>query len=426
MGNNQNTKLNNNASFKLPMDYSARFYPITATKKSQSLYVMGAKMKEEVDATILKQAANETIKKFPSFSVRLKKGFAWYYFEHIDEEVKVFPLDGTYLKLFDGKDTNGYLFRVYYGEKLIEVELFHGLTDGNGAFTFIQELVTRYQELKGADLEQYKPFGFAKDIDFDNIEDGFDKYYRPLDFSEINLKTITGKAPHTMKGTYIDGDRIRSHYTADAIQLRNKSKEYGASVNSYMAGVIAYAIDKISNSDKPIIIMIPVNLRAFFPLKTMRNFVSFVRITIEPNSCKELKDYVAMAHEQLKKEATKEKLEGMVSTTVKTQKSLFLRITPLFIKRFFVRIGKAFLKSRQTIIFSNLGRLELPEDLGVEAFTFNMNASKTNPHNLGIITYNNESVFTFVRSVKETIFAEKVMEVLKNDGIRMNEGLALE
>ena len=62
------------------LDVSAQFYPIISTKKAQSLFRLSAVMDKKVDGGILQRAAEDVLVRFPTFKVRLKKGYAWYYF----------------------------------------------------------------------------------------------------------------------------------------------------------------------------------------------------------------------------------------------------------------------------------------------------------------------------------------------------------
>ena len=63
--------------------------------------------------------------------------------------------------------------------------------------------------------------------------------------------------------------------------------------------------------------MVPVNLRSIYPSKTMRNFVTFIRVIIFPSSCKSVKDCALEAQRQIKIETAKDKLDAFISTRAK-------------------------------------------------------------------------------------------------------------
>ena len=56
------------------LDVSAQFYPIISTRRAQSLFRLSAVMESAVDPEILRAAAEDVLKRFPTFKVRLRKG----------------------------------------------------------------------------------------------------------------------------------------------------------------------------------------------------------------------------------------------------------------------------------------------------------------------------------------------------------------
>ena len=130
------------------LDVSAQFYPIISTKRAQSLFRLlfrlSAVMEREVDAETLRRAAEDVLLRFPTFKVRLRRGYAWYYFEENDAPVKVFPSTGRLLAPIDPKETGGYLFRISKAGRVIEFDVFHAVCDGMAALEFLKALVWRY------------------------------------------------------------------------------------------------------------------------------------------------------------------------------------------------------------------------------------------------------------------------------------------
>ena len=107
-----------------------------------------------------------------------------------------------------------------------------------------------------------------------------------------------------------------------------------------------------------------------------------------------------------------------MSTTVSTERSLPLRLAPLWLKILAARIVRFFIKSRQTLIFSNLGRVSLPEGTGVRRrIVFNLNVSKTSRVNVGALSFGEEMTFAFSRSVRERTLEDEVFAVLAEAGV---------
>ena len=89
---------------RLEIDHSAKFYPIMSTKKAQSLFRISAIMKEDVDKEALQIALNDVLPRFEAYKVRLKKGYAWHFFEPNDAPCKVFA-EETLLKPINPDDS---------------------------------------------------------------------------------------------------------------------------------------------------------------------------------------------------------------------------------------------------------------------------------------------------------------------------------
>lgn len=404
------------------LDMSARFYPVYKTKKAQSLFCMTAEMDSPIDANILYTAVNEVIHRFPTIKVRLKKGYSWHYLEENLEEVKIFEYSGIYIQPINPKDTNGYWFRVSYKGNRIYLDIFHALVDGNGGLEFIEAIAFRYSQLSGKVFDRNTiNVTWEGEIGEDETEDAFLKHYKSTSKSKTNYLEMIGGTPNRIKGTPVNGPHINIVKSVPAKDLVAKSKEHGASFTSYLTGVIAYAIEKINESKHPVVVMVPVNLRKFFPSNTKRNFVTFIRVIIHPNKCETLDDYIKEAHKQILEKTDKEKMATILATTVKGQRNPVLRYSPLFFKKLLLKIIKVFAKSRQSIIFTTLGNVNLPAETGIKKVLFQMNVSKNNPVNVAEISFNGEAIFSFTRTIKETTMPDKFFEILRGEGLTVTD-----
>lgn len=387
-----------------------------STKKAQSLFRISALMKEDVDRDKLQIALNEVLPRFEAYSVRLKKGYAWHFFEHNDAPCKVFD-EGALLTPIDPDETNGYWFRVSAAQNRIILEIFHALADGNGALAFLKSIVKRYREVCGFDVDDEGVIDWQSEPVSEEIEDGFEKNYKPISLGQMNLKALAGKVPHRIKGTLSKDGYEVSEGVVESKDVLKRAKEIGVSFTAYVAGVLAFSIEKTCANKVPIAVMIPVNLRALYPSKTMRNFVTFVRIILAPSEFKSIEACAKETQRQLKIQTSKDKLDAFISTTVKAQKNWILKIVPLFLKTAILRLGRVFMRSRQTIIFSNLGNVVSPESMGVDRYALNMNVSKNNTQNLGAITTNGKTTLAFTRAIKEKTLPDEFFAELEKEGI---------
>lgn len=408
---------------RFEIDHSAKFYPIMSTKKAQSLFRIYAIMNETVDKDKLQIALNDVLPRFEAYKVRLKKGYAWHFFEYNDAPCKVFA-EETLLKPINPDDTNGYWFRVSALGNKIVLEIFHALADGNGALAFLKSIVKRYRELLGVEVDDEGTIDWQSQPHQEETEDSFEKNYKPISFGQMNLKALAGKVPHRIKGTLSKDGYEVSEGVADSADILKKAKEIGVSFTAYIAGVLAFSIEKTCKNKVPIAVMIPVNLRALYPSKTMRNFVTFVRVIFAPSSFESVEACAIEAQRQIKVLTAKDKLDAFISTTVKAQRNWILKVVPLFLKTAILRLGRLFMRSRQTIIFSNLGNVVSPQSMGVERYVLNMNVSKNNTQNLGAITTNGKTTLAFTRAIKETSLPREFFAELEKHGIGVNANVA--
>ncbi len=404
------------------LDNSSLFYPIMATKKAQSIFRIEAELDETVSSELLSLAVNEAMDRFPTFKVRLKKGYNWHYLEENEKEVLVFPSDGKLLRPINPVETNDYLFRTSYRDNRIILEVFHGLCDGTGATIFLKGIVQKYREAQGRSFE-----GIDGAIDFDatpsesESEDAYARHYSPIKFGGIDVKGLTGSAPHLLTGTIDENGYSAIRGECNYSDASKIAKENGATFTAFTAGVLAYSIEKTDDCKRPIVMMVPVNLRSVFPSESVRNFVTFVRLVFRPRALKTLDDFVASAKEQLAVNATKEKLSAMISTTVRAEKTLLLRLTPLWFKTGVAKFIRLFLKSRQTIILSNLGRTDMPDGFGVKRVLFNVNVSKNAKVNLGVTSTGGRTLFSFTKSIVENDLPRNFFDVLRGIGVCVDE-----
>lgn len=406
---------------RFALDHSARFYPITSTKKAQSLFCMSARMREDVDKDVLENALNDVLERFCAYKVCLKRGWAWHYFEHNDKRAKVFDND-ILLKPISPKDTNGYWFRVSVVDRNIKLEMFHALSDGNGAMDFLKSLIKRYCQLKGVDMQDDCVIDWQSEAHCEEIEDSFERHYKPIPLSQMNLKELAGSAPLRLGGSKSENGYLHEEAIASVDAIIEKAKKTSVTFTSYLTGVLAYSIEHVApkkKKAKPIVIMVPVNLRLVYPSKSMRNFVTFVRIVLEQGKYNTVEEYAKEAQRQLKEKTSKDNLDAIVSTTVRAQKNVLLRIVPLCVKIALIRLGRVFMRSRQTIIFSNLGKISTPAETGVERYVFNMNVSKNNVQNLGVVTTNDTTTFAFTKYIKENDLPDAFFGALEQNGIKL-------
>jgi NRPS condensation-like uncharacterized protein len=172
---------------------------------------------------------------------------------------------------------------------------------------------------------------------------------------------------------------------------------------------------------KPVKVCIPINLRRFYPTNTMRNFASYVNPGIDPKYGEyDFDETLSTVHHYMRSEVTEKLLNAKISTNVRSEKMRVLRLTPLFIKNFFMkivfnRVGDR--KSSTTI--SNLGVVNLPEEMSryVKRMDFILGPLSRNKVVCAALTYNGQLVLNFTRTIQESSVEREFFRRLVKLGI---------
>ncbi|MDE5601102.1 MAG: hypothetical protein K2J16_01230 [Clostridia bacterium] len=399
------------------LDLSATFYPYMTSKKAQSLFCVSATLSDKVDKEKLCKAVNEVMDRFPTYKVRLKKGYSKYYLEENFKKVLVFEWNNRPQTPINTKLTNGYQFRLSYEDKRVYLEMFHALTDANGAMKLLLATLRRYRELTGISFEGNCDILTAKEsVPAAELEDSFVANYKPIPLSKLNLKSMAGGAPFRVTGELSEHYHIVS-VECESAKLLEKSRAMGVSLTAYISAITARAMANSAKKrdgklKRPLALMIPVNLRNLFESVTAHNFITFVRIVLDEKDCESLDVCAKSCAKQLAEKVNKEDMQRFIATTVRAQRNLLFRIVPLPVKWLLMRFGRLFMKSRQTIIISNLGNIKVPAELGVESLSLYLNVSKNNVHNLGIASTNGVVSLAFTNAIKNTDVPDEVLKEL--------------
>ena len=164
----------------------------------------------------------------------------------------------------------------------------------------------------------------------------------------------------------------------------------------------------------------PNNTQTYFNSKTLRNFALFIRSYTKFKDNTSFEEILSDVKDFFKNELTKEKMQARLVQNVKLEKNIFVRIIPLFIKKYAMRLGYKLMASTiDTMNFSNLGIARCPEGFEnyVERFEFVLGASKSLPMNASSISYNNTFVLSLSISTLERELPRCVINQLVKDGI---------
>ncbi|HCD43660.1 MAG TPA: MFS transporter [Lachnoclostridium sp.] len=398
------------------LDNTAKIFPVIASENLSNVFRISAVLKEEVDPGTLQRALEEILPQFEGFSVRLRRGFFWYYFEN-NKRMPVIERETTYpCKYIDPHSNQLFLFRVTYFNRRINLEVFHAVTDGLGAVNFLKALVYRYLDInQDSRTGHHSPQKISSDVSM-NVEDSYVRHYKKTE----KRKYSSRKAYHlTGEALTLDEENVLHGYV-DLKMLKTAAKSYGVSITRFLTAALIWAIYQEYLGGKPceksIGISIPINLRTFFGSETTANFFAVTLIdflsTSEEHTFSEVLEAVSR---QMDIKITKEKMEQIISYNVSNEKKWYLRAAPLFVKwcvlnLIFRKNDKAY-----TMTLSNIGPIEIEEDYRkeIERFSLMIGVSRRQPMKCAVCSYGEEVIVTFTSVFQDTRLQDRFFSFLK-------------
>ena len=407
--------------FKL--DNAAKLYPAVSNAQWSSTFRVSAELYETIDPERLQKAVNLTLKRFPSLKVRMRAGVFWYYLEENEAPLMVQPDIGHPCMPFHFKKDNGYLLRVFYFRNRISAEFFHSLTDGTGGLTFMKTLAVEYLRLGGRKAEfDHGALNLRDTPKKEETQDAFLKM--PLPKVRISRKETaayhfpaTPEIPHTLR-------IIAASIPCSA--LLPKAKALGVTLTEYLAGMIlwgAYREQEKENPRKklPVRVSVPVNMRAFYPCATLRNFSSFVNPGIDPRLGEyTFEEVVRETHAYMRYMVNPKLLSATIATNVADEKNLIVRLVPLAFKNLIINgIFRRAGDKLVTSTLSNLGRTEKPTgtDRLIRRFEFQLGVPATPLCNCAAITNGDELRLIFSSNIRETTLPRETLRFLVEQGV---------
>lgn len=420
----QKKKVKKDVWYKL--DLSAIVYPTLQRRDFSSVYRLSVVLKEEIDPSVLQQALDLTLQRFPTYKVAIRKGVFWRYLEpnnrpgpFVQPDIKnpCMPMP------FRGN--NRYLIRVYYFRNRISLEAHHSLGDGTGGMCLLQTLTATYLKLLGHSIT---PSGFVLDIsqepDPEELEDAYMRY--------ANAKVCP---PRPAEKTYRVRGTKEPFYTLNIIdgimsvkEVMSVARKYNASITEYLNAVLLYALLQKQSQEfhlhlYPVRIAMPVNLRRFFPSKTLRNFITMVYPSIDPRLGEySFEEIITQVHHYMRYYINEKFLRGDITTNAATQRNPIIRVVPLFIKDLVVRTFYARVQDKNSSAgLTNMGALKVPEDMKpyIERFDIYMGQPFSSRTNCAIISFEDILTINFASSICESEVERLFFSKLVQDGIHV-------
>lgn len=400
------------------LDNTAKIFPAVSNRRDTRVFRFYCECEDTIDSSMLQTALTITMEKYPLFQTVLRKGFFWFYMEKssLSPQVKE-ECDAPCLDLYH-KDQKNLLFQVTYYEKRINLEVFHALTDGTGALAFLKELVKNYLILRYPtenlpDISLTEPDETLQDQETDS----FSKYYNQHP-TKKGEKTHHSYQLTGVKTNY--GDMNITEGVVSCKTLREKAREYDVSVTVLLTSILMLAIHEempFFHKKRPIVLMIPVNLRNFFSSSSMLNFWGW----IEPFYSFAEKEFsfehiLSSIKSYFKEELTKESLEWRVSQYMKLEKNPIIRLFPLELKNLGMQLVVQLTKNEVTAVFSNLGIIRLPQEYAAHIKRFGAFTS-TPKLEMCTCSFEDDFVISFTSGFQNQNVERNFFRILKDYGI---------
>ena len=398
------------------LDNAALAFPLVTGKDDTRVFRFYCQLKEKVDGEILQSALDQAMEKYPLFQAVLRKGLFWFYLEHrslravVKQETEP-PCSRLYIP-----DKKSLLFQVSYDKNRINFEVFHALTDGTGAMHFLQELVQNYLILAHPESNLPRIENAEEITHGDKEEDSFSQYYS----SDAPRKRESKKPAFQLKGEKLrQEDMSITEVCIPVKEIHARAKAAGVSITVFLTAALIWAIHEEvpqNQAKKPIGLMIPVNLRNYFPSRSMANFFGWIEISCYFSAETTFEDILESVKEQFAKELSKDVIEAKLNDLVSLEKNPILRLVPLEIKTPFLLAGTTLGGRSITAIYSNVGIIRMPEEYRKYIQRFGLFAS-TDSLQLCSCSFGDEMVLSFSSKIPNGNIERNFVERLKNEQV---------
>lgn len=410
------------------LDNAGKLYPSIASTRRSTVFRLSVKLAQNVDETILQQALDQVINRFPYYKVNLRRGLFWYYFEEVSHSPKVMAETYYPCMFLNFRQKGVFPFRVLYHKQYIHFEISHSIADGSAAMIFLKTLIIQYFKLHSDISCKTLEGSIALDSEIQpsEYEDAFHKHYvKGMPSPVTHGKAIRFPFELMAKGRYnfITG-------IVPTQEIRDISKSMDCTVTHLVGALVFMAIQDYMESLSPqgrktmmgrIVLNIPVDLRRIYPSNTMRNF--FVSFTPEIDTrlgTYELEEVIDYLKNYMKQHYREKYIKQFIGRNVRKERVLFIRLVPLWIKNLIMPFIYYWFGERgYTSSLSNLGLVKLPEEIRdqVEAIEFFPAPSEANKVKLCSCGYKDKLYLSFGSTTENRSIEKYFFRRLRRLGI---------
>lgn len=401
----------------LALDNAAKIYPTATSNLYPVVFRLSAVLRAPVRLSALQQASDALVRRCPYFQVYLRRGFFWYYLQRHHRTPRVHLLERSALGNLPVRGKAGHLLRILTKDRTIAVDFSHILTDGYGGLRFFRSLLAEYLKLCGVEIEERGDLLDPREKpDPNEAEDSHREHFEkggPGPKRYTAAYHMPGRPPQQGYFRTLTG-RMRIS------QMLSLSRSKGVTVTEYLVALYMYCLGRLYEAEtrsggrrsRSIVRMeVPVNMRRFFPSRTMRNFSLYVSPEADMRlGLYSFEELLSRVHHRMKIEVDRRELGRQITRNVGAEHLPVIRVTPLFAKDIF--LGWVYRRLSDRIysgVLSNLGRVETPEEMEehIESFGFVLPPSRAMKKCCSVISYKDELAIT-ISSVLESRELERL------------------
>ncbi len=394
------------------LDNAAIIFSLVSSPRITALFRFSSTLKDPVNISLLQQALENILVRFPYFRVNLRKGLFWFYWKTNYGIPKVMTDSKYPCQEMPIRKKGIFPFRVRVFQNRIAVEFHHSLTDGTGGITFFKALLAEYFHLKGVEVEDWGDI-FRPDQEplKEEAEDAYRRYYNK-NVPRIKRLSNAYRLPYKLEKAGVYNITTGIIPVSELIKL---TKELNVTLTEFLVAIYIESIQDILFSlpkrerlrvIKPIRISVFINLRRIYPSKTLRNFSLMLMPGIDPRLGRfSFAEILKQVHHYMKYEINDKSVSQQVKRNVQASIHPLVRLIPLRIKQLmgrpiYMELGEKLYSGS----FSNLGSIKFPKELEeqIESFHFIPGSNPIRKVGCTIVSFKDNLYVTFGRVCKET------------------------
>ncbi len=407
-----------------PLDNAGVLYSAIQKERYSAVYRFSALMTEPVRPDCLQRAVNQTMPRFPGFSVRIKRGAFWHYFEpNSNPGPFVKPDISNPCQPVRFQEDNGWLIRFFYYERRISLEVFHAVSDGAGTIVFFRTVLAVYLRELGYDIPNGDGIlDITEAPRKEELEDAYARY--------AGKKALRGSLePTAFSNVSAPEPFYTLNFTVGILPvdiLRQTAKKYNASITEYLTAVLLQCLlenqkQRRFSRPRPVALAIPINLRPWFPSETLRNFILTMRPFIDPALGEyTLPEIVKQVHSYMNYHTNRQEMQVKFTANVRFTTNRFLQVIPIFLKNPVMAFSYQLVGVRPfSGTYTNPGVFSVPKEMEPHIDRMEImlgQATRPSPH-CASISYGNKMTITFAGTGKSSETEQRFFRHLVQEGI---------